>query len=560
MELIKKLLTEQNYEEAYKKLQEIDGEKTGEEYYICMAAVLEGLDRVDEALDTARAGYEHFCNNYELAFMMANYLFYKGDREQGYFYYLLSQSLCDTQDKEFITQNIQAIDTSDLDCEKSKEFLEKILRERMAWREYDKTFKFVTDTIYSQNEFLFEKVIDKWLRYYCLILEITSCEKNRGLTEFTADRFADWKYFEKVMADFKFAYRRVWFGFPCKDQQYLVQLYREYKVSPEFVVIMSRCSMADEYVASALEKAAVLMYENNEMLAADILIRYSKWFESVSSKNLRVADEQAEYSNNAEVIRVDAGAKHFREKAEQSEYKQSDNSITDVVEAQRERNVNEVAYIMCANNQAYVDEVVKYLHRQQLPAGLSMKIYVVWNAKSMTAGYNAAMNISDAAYKIYIHQDTFISDIFYTSKILERLQTTKYHMLGLAGAEEMPGTGKWWDCNPMQKRMCLYQDFTIHTLNSVTDSAEVDVKDVQALDGVLIATKTDLQWREDLFDNFHFYDVSQSMEFLRHALPVGYYNNKTAGVLHEVSVSKDKKTENAYEEARKVFVKEYLQN
>ena len=542
MELIKKLLAEQNYEEAYKRLWETSQTvkaDCNEEYYICMAAVFEGLGRFDEALDTSRAGYEHFCNNYELAFMMANYLSYKGEREQGYFYYLLSQSMCDTQDKEFITQNIQLIDTSDFDSEKSKMFLEQILQERMSWREYDKTFKFVTDMIYTENKFLFEKVIDKWLRYYCLILEITSCEKNRGLTEFTADRFTDWKLFEKVMADFKFAYRRVWFGFPCKDQQYLVQLYREYKVSPEFVVIMSRCSMADEYVASALEKAAVLMYENNEMLAAEILIKYSKWFESVNGKNSRIAGEQAEYSNGAEVINIDA-------------------SVKSECNNEQEKDMNTVAYIMCANNQAYVDEVVKYLHRQRFCADFNMKIYVVWNAKSMTSGYNAAMNISNAAYKIYIHQDTFISDIFYTNKLLERLQTTKYHMLGLAGAEEMPDTGKWWDCNPMLKRMCLYQDFTIHTLNSVTDSAEIDVKGVQVLDGVLIATKSDLRWREDLFDNFHFYDVSQSMEFLRHDLPVGYYNNKTAGVLHEVSVSKDKKIENAYEEARKVFVKEYL--
>ena len=36
---------------------------------------------------------------------------------------------------------------------------------------------------------------------------------------------------------------------------------------------------------------------------------------------------------------------------------------------------------------------------------------------------------------------------------------------------------------------------------------------VLAVDGHLLATQYDLLWREDLFDGWHFYDLSQCMEF-----------------------------------------------
>ena len=43
-------------------------------------------------------------------------------------------------------------------------------------------------------------------------------------------------------------------------------------------------------------------------------------------------------------------------------------------------------------------------------------------------------------------------------------------------------------------------------------------KSVAAADGLLLATQYDIDWREDLFENWHFYDISQCMEFLTHPI------------------------------------------
>lgn len=50
-----------------------------------------------------------------------------------------------------------------------------------------------------------------------------------------------------------------------------------------------------------------------------------------------------------------------------------------------------------------------------------------------------------------------------------------------------------------------------------------------AIDGLLMAAQYDVEWREDLFRGFHFYDTSQSLEFQKHGYQVGVACQKTLG-------------------------------
>ena len=54
------------------------------------------------------------------------------------------------------------------------------------------------------------------------------------------------------------------------------------------------------------------------------------------------------------------------------------------------------------------DECQFYLQHLDVPQGMSVEVLDVRGATSMTAGYQAAMDASDAKYKIYLHQDSFI--------------------------------------------------------------------------------------------------------------------------------------------------------
>ena len=67
-----------------------------------------------------------------------------------------------------------------------------------------------------------------------------------------------------------------------------------------------------------------------------------------------------------------------------------------------------IAFITCVNNDWWYSECRLYLEHLTIPDGMTAEFIDVRDAESMTAGYNRAMKNSDAKYKIYLHQDTFV--------------------------------------------------------------------------------------------------------------------------------------------------------
>ena len=67
-----------------------------------------------------------------------------------------------------------------------------------------------------------------------------------------------------------------------------------------------------------------------------------------------------------------------------------------------------IAFIICVNNMQYYEECLRYIQELEVPDGYSTDILCIQEADSMTQGYNGGMQASDAKYKVYLHQDTFI--------------------------------------------------------------------------------------------------------------------------------------------------------
>jgi hypothetical protein len=70
-----------------------------------------------------------------------------------------------------------------------------------------------------------------------------------------------------------------------------------------------------------------------------------------------------------------------------------------------------------------------------------------------------------------------------------------------------------------------------------------------------MATQYDLPWREDLFDGWHYYDLSQAQEFRRAGYQVGVFPQGKPWCLHRhgpvISF-------NGWDHYRRIFVKHYL--
>lgn len=208
---------------------------------------------------------------------------------------------------------------------------------------------------------------------------------------------------------------------------------------------------------------------------------------------------------------------------------------------------------MCTNNEKYMEEAVYYITHLQVPDGYQISFLAVEDAKSMTAGYNEGMRASNAKYKVYLHQDTFIvypNFLIDTIKLFE--DNPLVGMLGMIGIPKMPESGIMWDG---ERYGTVYESHIYETVILGKKLPEkVEYMEVEAVDGLLMMTQYDVAWREDIFDKWDFYDASQCMEFIRNGYKVAVPNMEKPWVLHDCGLlNKDN-----YEEERLKFVKEYL--
>ena len=78
-------------------------------------------------------------------------------------------------------------------------------------------------------------------------------------------------------------------------------------------------------------------------------------------------------------------------------------------------NDHKFCFIICTNNDLYLNECLHYIDHLVIPEGYEVDVLTIQDAISITTGYNEGMHASDAKYKIYMHQDVF----FHLHRIIE---------------------------------------------------------------------------------------------------------------------------------------------
>jgi len=187
-------------------------------------------------------------------------------------------------------------------------------------------------------------------------------------------------------------------------------------------------------------------------------------------------------------------------------------------------------FVSCVNDEELYESCVRHIKRLIIPPGYEIDTLAVRNVKSITEGYNRALK-DPAKYKIYLHQDVFIINPYFLHNILFLFQSNpRLGMIGLAGCKSLPPNGIWWDGEDLIGKAIAYPDqtFALMKLREV----EGHFESVEAVDGFLIATQYDLPWREDIIDGFHFYDTSQSLEFIKKGYLVGVPKQVEPWCLH----------------------------
>lgn len=191
-------------------------------------------------------------------------------------------------------------------------------------------------------------------------------------------------------------------------------------------------------------------------------------------------------------------------------------------------------FIACVNDEFLYEESVLYLEQLVVPEGMSVDLLAVRGAPSMTAGYQQAMEASDARFKIYIHQDVFIVNKHLLQDVLDIFRRDRaIGMIGLAGAVDLPRDKPIWWTSDTRCGMAYNKKSFEEVHKDVYGIIEGDsFAEAGAIDGIFMATSYDLPWRTDLFHGWHFYDISQSREFINHGYKVVIARQEEPWVLH----------------------------
>ncbi|MBP2658231.1 MAG: glycosyl transferase, group 2 family [Firmicutes bacterium] len=175
-----------------------------------------------------------------------------------------------------------------------------------------------------------------------------------------------------------------------------------------------------------------------------------------------------------------------------------------------------ICFITCTNNRELYNKCLEHINKLIMPDGYTIDIVAIEDAKSITSGYNRAMVKSDAKYKVYLHQDTYIINENFISDILDIFQNAQIGMIGMVGAANIPYTGAWGDSKHRYGKVIESSHLETKELALLEWDEVVDAYQlVKCIDGLIMITQYDIQWREDIFDGWDYYDASQSVEFCK---------------------------------------------
>ena len=214
-------------------------------------------------------------------------------------------------------------------------------------------------------------------------------------------------------------------------------------------------------------------------------------------------------------------------------------------------NEHKIEIIVASNDRMYWAECLRYIRNLNIPEGYKLSHTCMTDAVSMTSAYNEAMERSDAKYKIYIHQDTFLiyADLLYDllGFFAENPQVGMVGVLGRSEARQDGNLWNAWDCG----RARAWD--TNREIDIDVQSDDMDKKYVKAIDGMFMATQYDVKWRDDVISGWDFYDISQCCEFLKQGYQVAVPYQKEPWCLHDCGHSKL----GQYDAAKRTFCEIY---
>lgn len=214
-------------------------------------------------------------------------------------------------------------------------------------------------------------------------------------------------------------------------------------------------------------------------------------------------------------------------------------------------NEKKISFIICYNNMDYLNECLYYIGRLSVPEGYVTETLPVEGATSMSEGYNYAMKESGCGIKIYLHQDVFIYDTDMLTRIVEALKDESIGLLGVVGSTSFDPEALYaynWDVQSAD----VYLSSGIVRRQTENPARGMELIDVEALDGMFLATGKEIPWDERL-SGWDFYDIAVCEKYKEAGYRVCAMITEKPAMIHMEGFSAPK----SFEENRKKFCELY---
>lgn len=215
-------------------------------------------------------------------------------------------------------------------------------------------------------------------------------------------------------------------------------------------------------------------------------------------------------------------------------------------------NDKKICFVSAVNDDILYNECLFYLKNLNVPNDFEIEFMPLRNMPSMCSAYNYAIKNSDAKYKVYLHQDVFIIYKNFINDIIEILTSNKsIGIMGVCGCKNIPPSGVWWEGSLKFGKVFENRSSKLNLLSF--DEVTNDYEIVSALDGLILITQYDLKWRDDLFDSWHFYDVSQCLEFKKLGFEAAIPRQSTPWCIHDCGIVNVCN----YDNCKQIFINNY---
>lgn len=171
-----------------------------------------------------------------------------------------------------------------------------------------------------------------------------------------------------------------------------------------------------------------------------------------------------------------------------------------------------ICIVVNINQVELADMTLKSLNKLKIPAGFTVEVCTIEAEQNIAKAYNQAIKDSDAQYKVYLREGV---EILNADLLVELLALFEYDykvgIVGVSGAEYIPVS---CNINATRKKYGMVYNKKEQALIN-WHKPDTKAKCIAALDDWLLATQYDIEWREDLFLDGEYLNLSQCTEFKR---------------------------------------------